>query len=77
MSQQSKPAAAPSPAPITWTVRAAAAAAGCSPGQIRAWCADWRATGGRIGLRHSRPAARLILIFPADLQSFLVSRVPR
>jgi transposase-like protein len=63
--------------PIAINVRAAAELASVSRKQIRAWCRLWRATRGRAGLRHARPAARLILIFPSDLASFLLSAVPR
>jgi hypothetical protein len=62
---------------ITMPVTRAAEAAGVSTWQVRQWCAQWCRTAGRDGLRHSRPAARLILIFPADLSNFLLSRVPR
>lgn len=71
--------ATPTPAqsPIAINVRAAASMASVSRKQIRAWCRLWRSTRGRAGLRHARPAARLILIFPSDLASFLSSSVPR
>jgi transposase-like protein len=56
---------------IAYTPREAAAALGVSARQVGRWCATWRKTRGRAGLRHSRLGPRCVRILPADLGELL------
>jgi hypothetical protein len=56
---------------IAFTPREAAAALGVSARQVGRWCATWRQTRGRAGLRHSRLGPRCVRILVSDLQTLL------
>ncbi len=59
------------PARIAYTPREAAAAVGVSLCQVRRWCAAWRSTRGRAGLRHARLGARCVRILASDIDRML------
>jgi transposase len=59
------------PARLALSPAEAAEAVGVSIAQVRRWCAQYRSSRGRDGLRHARPARRLILIRPADIERML------
>lgn len=61
----------PNPARLALSPAEAAVACGVSVVQVRRWCAQYRSSRGRLGLRHARPARRLILIRPVDIERMM------
>ena len=60
------------PARLALSPAEAAQSVGVSVALVLRWCAQYRASRGRDGLRHARPSLRMILIRPADIERMLI-----